>query len=80
VGQALDIDGAWRELSEIQRAQERWEKNRKGKGQVAGWARLLDVESDGGSVHAPFPKRRDAKPRGANRRTEIIYFKSAQQA
>ena len=28
-------------------------------------------------MHAPFPKWRDAKPRGANRGTEIIVEKSS---
>jgi hypothetical protein len=37
-----------------------------------GRANLIDVESGGGPVHAPCPKRPVAKPGGANRSTEII--------
>jgi hypothetical protein len=46
------------------------------KGRAAGAARtLIDVESGGGPVCAPCPKRRVAKPGGANRSTEIILIK-----
>ena len=39
-----------------------------------GIATFIAVESGGGPVHAPCPKQRVAKPRGANRSTEIIIF------
>ena len=40
-----------------------------------GSATFIDVESGGGTVYAPCPKQRVAKPEGANRSTEIIYKK-----
>jgi hypothetical protein len=40
-----------------------------------GSATFIDVESSGWPVHAPYLKQRVTKPGGANRSTEIIYYK-----